>query len=49
MDLWGARENMWICRVLGIICGSVGCLGECVDLWGEVTGGKVEFCTLCCS
>ena len=28
----GAWENMWTCRVLGRMCGPVGCLGECVDL-----------------
>jgi hypothetical protein len=28
----GAWENMWTCRVLGRICGPVGCLGEYVDL-----------------
>ena len=28
----GAWENIWICRVLGRICGPVGCLGEYVHL-----------------
>ena len=28
----GAWENVWIGRVLGRICGPVGCLGEYVDL-----------------
>ena len=28
----GTWENMWTGRVLGRVCGPVGCLGEYVDL-----------------